>query len=82
MTRLLQRQDQRLGVAQKPPALRRQAGAGAVTHEQACTEKILQALDARADGGLGDVQARSGLDKASAGRDRQKCSDLFGIHSD
>ena len=59
---------------------RGQRGSRFVPHEELGTECFLQTLNARADGGLRDVQSLSRLDEAACCDHDEECAGEFGIH--
>ena len=80
VTRLFDGADQRRGVALKLPAGRRQRGAGLVAHEQRAAELLLERVNARADGGLADMETLGRGDEIARGHHRQERPGQFGVH--
>ncbi len=69
------------GVAEEVLAVGGQARARAVAHEQPAAELPFEVLDARGDGGLGQVQAFRGSDEATAAGDLQEGTGEVDIHA-
>ena len=78
--RLLIGQHQRLGVTQKAPPRRCQDRPGPIANEKPCPQRLLQALDARADRGLGDMHPVGGFEETAVGGHLEKGLDLFDVH--
>ena len=80
VARLVGGQHQPLGVIEKAPARGRQAGTGAVAHEQPGAEFVFQPLNPRADGRLGQVKLLGRLEKTPVRGDGEKGPGLIDIH--
>jgi hypothetical protein len=55
-------------------------GAVSTALEQPGAQFVFQGLNARADGGLGDMQPAGGGDKVAGSRHGKECSGEFDIH--
>ncbi|MCU5785393.1 hypothetical protein B27N_00396 [Alcanivorax marinus] len=61
-------------------AVRGQAGTATIAHKQATTQLAFQVVDARGDGGLGDMKALRGRHEAARANDLEKSTSQFNIH--